>query len=74
MFISFKNKRGEVVKISQQNIKEIIHLENTYVRFFYSDGSEINISYNSNSVSFRVDHEALPAEINNIIQDLILIP
>jgi len=74
MFITFKNKRGEVVKISQENIKEIIYLENTYVRFFYNDSTEINISYNDNSVSFTTNHEALPSEINNMIQEIILTP
>lgn len=74
MFISFKNKQDQTVKISLENIKEIINLENSYVRFFYQDNTEINIAYNSKSFGFHSHHEATIEEINNIIHEVTIIP
>lgn len=74
MFITFKNKKRETIKVSISDIKEIAHREGTFVRLFYNDGSETNITYNSNSFSFTTNHEVDASEINSIIQELNLIP
>lgn len=74
MLLKFTTKNKDTVNLSLDNLKEIRSKENNYIRIFYRDGTEINLSYNSNSFDFKTSHELTIDEINKLITEINLIP
>lgn len=74
MLLKFATKKKDTVNLSLDNLKEIVCKENNYIRISYKDGSEVNLSYNSNSFDFKTDHELTIDEINKLITEINLMP
>ncbi len=66
-------KSGLTVNLFLENIKEVVHKANNYIRVFYMDGSVRTFAYNTQSFSFPVDYVVQPQEINrliNVVKDM----
>lgn len=70
MFIKFQTKSNQNVNIPLENIREITTLHNNYIRIFYQDGTEMNLSYNKRSFSFTTHHELSVNELNKLMHEI----
>lgn len=74
MLLKFETKQKQMVDLNLDNMKKIEHKVSNYVRIYFNDGTEINLSYNSKvfSKSFITDYELTIAQLNNLITEIQL--